>query len=283
MQDFLGKILVRRFYLNPVFIVGQGRSGTTALRKALGLHPGLLSNSYESHLISDYANIIDRYKNKGKDYIPQSTMVLENDLLKSVRKQIFESVFGNSYGFRKLFYYIRAGKKRVSKLNNWVASIFPDIDQYQGLLHLYPGAKFIYITRNPIWQINSSMKHSCFSGADFKIYCDEWVQHVKKYNFLLKSDNALTVKHSELIKQPRIVLEQIFNLIPIEYSQEPLNFLKGTLVHSLNFDTKEEETKQYFMNRENPWERWPEEFKNILVEKCGVLMSELGYSVEDKF
>lgn len=76
MFNIISRLITQNFFNKPIFVVGQGRSGTTALINAIGTHPQVLSVGFESPMISDIGNIV--YKNKKKMLALKTYLVKEN-------------------------------------------------------------------------------------------------------------------------------------------------------------------------------------------------------------
>ena len=91
MFNYLGKSLTRRFFHHPIFIVGDSRSGTSALLQALGKHPLILSMPGEAPLITSIggmAHLFEFADDITKGYYLQSLKFTKTYLYRNLRRRL---------------------------------------------------------------------------------------------------------------------------------------------------------------------------------------------------
>ena len=165
MKAVLGKLLTRQFFYRPIFVVGDGRSGTSVLLQALGKHPLILSTPGEAPLITSVADIVHllEYAQKPtRQYYAKSLRFTKSYLYDNLRRMCFEIAMGEAYGFKLCMTYPNCHFTSLVRKRYWCAKTFPPENIMKGLLKLYPSAKLIYILRNGIEVVQSKMRFHGF-------------------------------------------------------------------------------------------------------------------------
>ena len=159
----------------PVFILGQGRSGTTLLGKVLGLHPDLcFLNEPKAlwHAATGQDDLIGTYSDTPGRYVMDESDVTPNNTQRLQRAYCMVSTL--------------TGRRRV-------------LDKYPELLFrhafvsaVFPQAKKIIMFRDP-WQIAGSI--AAWSAKHGDPQDDWWGRHGRKWRLLcdevLRPDPAL--------------------------------------------------------------------------------------------
>jgi hypothetical protein len=280
LKTNLGQILVKRFIDRPVFVVGCGRSGTTALVKALGQHPWILSQEYEAPLYEHIGTIAYRYSQGEKmDYI-RSTVQLPSDSLRDkLRRLCFEVAWGESWGLRSNFHSMRRSPKGFLSRRFWLIKAFPPEKEALGLLWLFPQAKFLYIYRNGIDVLASMLRHSSFKPLGFEALCSFWADRVVQYRYLTEWDRALTLRQEDFLNSPDEELRKIYDFLEIAPDSGPVDYAKSTLEHPLGQATQKVNPKRVINQRQPAHQDWSEEQKTTFRSICGDAMEELGYTI----
>ena len=283
-MNYFKKILVGKFLENPIIIIGHGRSGTTALQKALMQHQQIVGTEFESPMIFRFAflNSLFHFQDNSKnEYYQVSTQIKEKYFNFYLKKLIFESVFGYNFGFKRFRWLLR--KKHIKFLNIkfWVAKSFPNMNEAKSLQKIFPNIKYIYIYRNAIDVINSAQKTMWFKEKDFTELCKSWAHSVNKYEYLMNYPYSLCIKQDDLVSDPQKTLKDIQKFLNLNYSEIPSDFIKNNIIHPLdNLDTiKTKNTKYYFQKREPAFLNWSENQKNIFKKYCKESMLKLNYTV----
>ncbi len=281
MRDFLGKMLTKSFFDNPLVVVGAGRSGTSVLLQALGQHPLILSMPGEAPFITTTAGgayLLEYAENTR--YYEQSIKVSKEYLFDVLRRLSFEVAAGRHYGLKIVLNCIRGGDLYLLRKRYWCVKTFPGPDTSKGLLKLYGKAKFIYIIRNGCDVVQSMSKFSGFCQQSFEKNCKDWTDSVKKYRYLLDHESSIVIHHERLIEKPAEVFSSIFAFIGIGYHDKPAHFIQSTLVHPLNKPTqKGVDVKGILSKRKLSYEDWSLEQREAFKEICGSAMKEVGYEV----
>lgn len=283
MLDLPGKLLTRKFHDNPIFVVGAGRSGTSALLNALGAHPLIFSVGGESPFLSHIGRLTYPFeftRSREQEYNLKTLRVSKDDLYQLFRQLSFKSAMGKHYGLRTLLESLVASRGGLLKTEYWCAKVYPDCDEYQGLIKIYPEAKFVYIVRNGCDVVNSRSHFPPIQHQAFHIHCENWVKLVEKYAYLADMPQAIQVHHETMTTDPEKMFRRIFSFVGIDYDDGPTSLTKSVIVHPLDQPTQEVgNVKNLFKERPPAHADWTEEQKRTFKEICGEAMSSLGYDI----
>lgn len=277
----LGESITRKIYFNPIFIIGQGRSGTTALLESLFQHPNILGKPIESPLIHRIGHLVFDFEyHERKEYYKTSLQMPLNTLYMRLRNLCFESVFGKNYGLKFIASCIKHNGFEFFNKRHWIAKAFPDFDDYRGLSMLYPNAKFIYISRVGYDQIFSSIKFPKHSGKSFIFYCQSWRNFVEKYAYALNCKNTMHIKYEDFKENPSETFQAIYKFLGVDFSAKPIEYQNKNLIHSLDVSTvNNTDVKKILSEREPAYKKWNEEEKEIFKKICGEAMQKLSYKI----
>lgn len=282
MRDRIGELVTRRCILHPVFVVGAGRSGTSILLKALGLHPLILPTWGEASLIGLFAAFGEALEfSDSKDYHAKNLNVPKDYLYQHLRRLCFEYVMGPHYGLGDTT--VRAlirDSISIRQKRHWCAKTFPQVSEYGGLLQLYPGVKFIYIIRNGINVVHSRTEYHGFRHLDFETQCQAWAEAIDIFHFLVTAEAALEVRHERLVADPEGFFHDVFGFVGVDYHEEPVSFVRNNMVVQMDGRSKAGvEVRQVFESRKPPYESWTPEQRAAFKDVAGDAMRKVGYEI----
>jgi len=207
-----------------LFIVGAAKCGTTSLYEYLDNHPEIyMSSVKEPHFFSDAES------SNPFDYLPPVDG--EKYHKKIVRdEKVYLSLFSAAADFP-----VR-GEGSVSYL--------PDLNAASKIYAFNPDAKIIAILRNPVERAFSHFKANCMIGTamfpndfykeiitDWNLEGKKWgvkgrlyvelgfyTEQLAKYSNLFAKGNILILNFSEFKKDPRLVMDKVFNFLNVENS-----------------------------------------------------------------
>ncbi len=281
MKDKIGALLTRNFILNPLFVVGIGRSGTSVLLRALGLHPLVFSSKGEAPLIRRFGALVEPLEfSDERDYYCESMNVSKEYLYDYLRRLCFEYVVGPHYGLDRITEELKRRDLSVLRKRRWCAKTFPTIEEYRGLTRLYPGIKLVYIVRNGLEVVHSRTRFHGFRDRDFESHCQTWVDSVDVFSYLANEDCAIQVRHEQLVTDPERLLRQVFDFADIGYHQAPVDFVRTTIMIPLDEPTQSSvDVRGVFDARKPPYENWAPEQRATFRRIAGAAMDSLGYEV----
>ncbi len=278
-----------RYYHHPIFVIGTGRSGTTVLLEALGAHPKVLAAWGEAPLIRDYGRLAHEFTADGTNgaYLRATSRLSGRRYLAMLRRLAFETTFGRDGG---LYMRCRANAERLVKyrksplhlrmISHWCAKTFPDEQSSQGLLAMYPQARFLWIVRNGLAVVYSRTRFRGFKSIDFAKQCQTWATSIDRYSWVSRTGRALELRHEDLVSDPDAFFTRVHEFLGLRTHPGPARFAKSTLIHPLDKKTQTRaDVKQALEQRETGWMRWNDEEKQTFREICGQAMGTLGYPV----
>jgi len=285
MFDLIGRRLSSRFIENPIFIVGGSRSGTIALLKAMGRHKNILAAPTEDPFITDVGRMsleLEFFSNKEKQYYLRTLRVSFDYIHQALRRLALESAFGPHYGLRQCIREMVKERTNILNKRQWCTKTFPGQNTADGLMRLYPNAKFIWILRNGISVVHSRTKFPEFRDLSFKEHCVHWAESIKRFSYLSKMSQATIVKQEEFASEPEVVFRRIFSDLGLKYDSGPTEFSLTHHVHPLSSEstTKGVDVKKVLSERPPAYADWSDEWKSVFKKVCGEAMDIAGYEIE---
>ncbi len=267
--------------INPVFIVGAPRSGTTALGRALSNHSDFWT-SEETHILywlfgnGRLADEFDRWKTRRAS----PTWFQAQD----VGWEEFLEHLG--LGFNALFTGRSWGRRWVDHTPYYVLMI--DV-----LAPMFPGARFVHILRD-----GRSVVHSMINVAvtladrerdqmrsgdflpewtnDFREACKTWrtcaeaaLSASSRY-----TDRCLTIRHDRLSADAHESFRAILAFLEADYEPRPANYWRSNRINS-SFNRGAGSTQ---IEGARSWAKWTRDERRTFVEECGELLIALGFA-----
>lgn len=279
----LSKLLSRKYSMNPIFVVGSYRSGTSILLQALGKHPYIMSAKGEAPLISFSGEYISAFESSDpvqNKYLNVSNKISKDYIYDYHRRLNFEISFGNNYGIRQNLKSLINNKYKFLNKKFWSAKVFPDQNSYRGLEFLYPNVKFVYIVRNGIDVVESRRHFAGFKHESFESHCLNWVRDCQKFRYLESSHNAVHVYYEQLLENSELFFDNIFDSLSISKSIEPSQYSRENLIHPLDQgDKRGVDAINILKSRAQPYEGWSDEEKSTFLNICTDEMKYHGYTI----
>lgn len=244
------------------FIGGVGRSGTTALRKSLGLHPALDYNGQENNILSDVIHAA-----RVNCTLPdrQTAMVVNQ----SEYDRIFERALN------ELLWRERAQKAnqiRTAAFDPW-----PGFLEY--LFQVFPNSKMLYLVRNGIEVVASRQLFEPFQVSPFEKHCEIWFRAHKVVRWGQdKPQQFRLVRHEWLgdADKLRQVLFELYEWLGIAWHDAPLQNLLAERYHPTHHPQETADTPEARAER---WKFWTDAERASFETICGDAMRGFGYSI----
>jgi len=222
--------------LDPIFVVGSPRSGTTILARSLGEHSALWASD-ESHFLARLVEAAEDVYASGLEGHRQSWLWAQ-----SVGRAEFISWLVT--GVNALF-TSRSGGRR------WIDHTPYYLDIAETLVEVFPEARFIHVLRDGR-RVVHSMLHLLDRprfvvgrrrsggprlgrwGEDFRAACRLWSSSVQAATRFVGQhpERARTVVHERLVADPEPAFEELFDFIGVESEASPLEVFRSTLINS---------------------------------------------------
>lgn len=277
----VGSLAVRNVLEHPVFVIGCGRSGTTALCRSLGRHPEIAMAGAEAPLHQHLGTIAYEYLlGNDHEYYQRATKIERARLEDSLRRMAFQAVWGEDYGLS-----LRASRRLVGEsawsgsARRWGAKAFPDQRQAEGLGALFPDARFVHIYRNGIDVVQSMAKVGAFQRLSFAERCEFWAVRVHRYAYLNDWDRAVVVRFDDFVEDPVLVFEGVVRHAGLTPNPAPAQFAASRTIRPLGGADEKSSPKDVLRSRPPAYRDWTTEQRDIFATICGREMAILGYSI----
>jgi hypothetical protein len=250
--------------------------------RSIGLHPHVLPAEGEAPLIRRFGTLVHSIEHsEERDYDIPSMNVSRRYLYSHLRRLCFEYVMGPHYGFAKLKAEARFRRDiHVLGKHRWCAKTFPTLQEYQGLLQLFPGIKLVYIIRNGLDVVHSRTKFHGFRHLDFSSHCQTWAESIRAFRYLVDLEHAMQVRHEELVTDPASLFTKVFDFLGLPYHERPVSFVTSNQVIPLDQPTQAGvDVRAVFEARKPPYEAWTDEHRATFKAIAGEAMSESGYQI----
>lgn len=249
--------------MEPVFIVGVPRSGTTLLRVILDSHPNLAVGPECPWIAGNYGDLVS-FRHLFESLISNNSGPVEN--LNGVNQTTVASALGIAINEILLAYAHNNGKKR------WLEKTPDNIAFVPFLNTIFPNAKYIHIIRDGRDVASSSYNsrhkwgtHINCNGERIEntlLNClkrwDLWVTQFQQWTNELNL-NVHEFKYEELIDNPRDIIAAILEFLDEPWSDNVLNYLDHE--HDLpshEMGTQDVVTKKQFSKESMG--RWKKQF-----------------------
>ena len=285
MLDCLGKLASARFLERPIFIVGGSRSGTIVLLKAMGRHARILSTPSEDPFITDVGGMVHSLEfcsEVEKRYYLETLRISHDYIYEALRRLALESALGPHYGLKKLTKLAVIKKVNPLAKHYWCTKTFPGKNVAQGLMQLYPEARFIWILRNGVNVVHSRRQFPAFRDLPFEEHCRHWADSIDRFSYLLEFPGTVVVHQEELVDDPDQVFRRIFEAFRIDYHPGPTEYALTHHVHPLGDEstTKGVDIKKTLSERPPAYQDWTQEQMRMFKDICGQAMQLAGYEEE---
>ncbi|MFC1778143.1 sulfotransferase [Pseudomonadota bacterium] len=203
---------IRQGEEQPIFICGMFRSGSTLVEQMLASHPLVTAGGERDSFI--------RELNQPKAPYPDSLDGLGKESLHKIADRYLSQS-------RKLFPQAQ-----------YLTDKRPDNFLYLGLIKtLFPTAKIIYTTRNPLDNCLSVYFVRLGPAMNYAVNLDHIAHYYDQQSRLLQhwqsifEDDLYVADYDEIIRQPRVGVEGILNYLGLDWHDDCLNFhrLKNTV------------------------------------------------------
>lgn len=278
----LARVRHAAFLDRPAFVVACGRSGSTALCRALGTHSQVLMPPTESPLIHTFGRTAHTYGCGTSRYCEQHVAIPAPRLRRRLRRLCLDSALGVSLGVQHMAKE-GSGLREIlgarRRLRRWGAKVFPDRNAAEGLLWLFPEARFVYLVRDGRDVVRSMSRFGSFKEMDFEGRCRFWADNARKFNYLRGHPRATTVRFEDFVADPAATFDRLADHLEVDHEDGPARFASSTLVHPLDRPTSDGSPREEYASRPPAHQEWNEAEREAFREICRAPMSSLGYDI----
>jgi len=263
--------------MEPIFVIGSYRSGTSILTWSLGQHSNIfpLEETNWIYRLGVYLDCLYSMGTANGEFSNLSSMgITRSKFYRSFGKHVHSMIIENRTNYLRASLKTALKKKNslhlvdVRKLvdigefaefttedqpfaavrsktdtkNRWVDGT-PENSHFVYCLNLmFPGAKFIFLIRNPIAVANSLMNFSTVEGRienyEEEAAYNQWYTLTESCYFSLKAlgtDKILLVHHEDLVSQKEQVINQCLSFLGEEYDANCLKPFQ-VVINSSKYD-----------------------------------------------
>ena len=201
--------------LNPIFLIGFPRSGTTLLDTILRSHP-LIEVAEEQHMVEQLINSL----NQSTDGKLESIKEIENEQVIKIRKTYFKSL-----------------ESQIQNKNNtklYIDKLPLNIIYVGEIIRIFPNAKFIVSLRHPCdcvlscfmqdFELNDAMANFLNLNDAAHLYdvvMNLWSQYTSNFSI-----NYHEVKYEKLIENFESTIKSILNFLELSWDDAMLEYLR---------------------------------------------------------
>lgn len=285
---------------DPVYIIGNPRSGTSLLRLMLTCHPEVvippeghfflwLEGKYRDLSFPEAANqFIDELVETKKF----ETWGIEKSALQEIFKEYAPQSFGDAVALVYCSYGIMKGR---TEFKYWGDKNKLWKDKLNRVLNYFPNSKFIHIVRDgrdvacSFKDLSAREMHAFKYGPKMPDKIDNIAEHwatniafIRKFITTLKQDHFITIRYEDLIMSPVQTLTDITDFLQLEFSESMLNYASRNKDEKLEPD----ETMQWKLKLNDELDKSNiGKYQSLLTEQdisiferhCGELLELYGY------
>lgn len=264
--------------LQPVFIIGSPRSGTTALAWSLAQHDALWTSGESDVLFHLFAG--------GRvDQIFREAKARPHGWFRDEDVQLAEFQQALGLGLNALFSRHGKGKRWVDQtplytlMVDELAAMFPDAL----FLHiLRDGRRVVHSMINFLASRDAQLTARLRSGPflapwinDFERACEAWQRYVRiALDFTARyPDRCLTVVNEQLVADPEAGFGDILRFLQVSYQPAPAQYFQ---THRVNSSFQVDTANAMRQARPDPWEVWTPAQRAVFLHVAGSTMVRAG-------
>ena len=261
-----------------LFISGVGRSGTTALRNSLGMHPDIYYNGKENNIVQDLIAVAQK-----------------NIVMKSRNFALAVSPPTYYTAFEELILQIIWPEKKLRKSKTLLAAVNLEPHLIETLRDVFRACRVVCLVRNGIGVISSRMKYRSFQDGEFAEHCQVWLRSTRMVKWAEENPEIGRVIRQEWFSDEERVTQEfleLFQWAELPANPQPAENILARRYHptDANEQTSNEshekygqldvvERKAFELDRVDRWKSWSQQQQDYFVETCGEAMKSLGYSI----
>lgn len=212
LLEFMINTFRRKIIESPIFIGGEGRSGTTLMRAMLNCHPKIACGA-ETHFLTDqdfiklYDLLLERYSARFAEYTADPSEKV-NEMYRAMINAFYDD------------YTKKQGKIR------WADKTPYNIKVIDFLLKVYSDKiKFIHLIRDGR-DVATSMLKMEWGPNTIQEAARSWKEIIQGSRKHLGKDYYIEVKYEQLIAESDKTLKEVCNFIGERYSDKMLDYYK---------------------------------------------------------
>ena len=250
----------------PILVSGVGRSGTTALRLSLGLHPKIVYNMAENNIVMDL--LATGLRNCTYPSRKASMQMSQRKYDKTFRNTLLSVLFPQPAPFRPL-------------PKAWMAHSDITLPLAGYLRQLFPALRIVYIVRNGIEVVSSRMLFEGFKDRPFEWQCEVWGKAAEMIRWGTTQDHFFLIRHEDLLSQNTSsrVLDNLWTFLGLKPEQRCADALRNQRYHPTKSPLEAAAAEDNLQTRAQRWQFWSEAERQCFTAHCAEAMTFLGYDL----
>jgi hypothetical protein len=261
---------------NYLFLIAVGRSGTTALRKSLGLHPNLCYNGRENNLLGDLVEtaLVNCTKPDRKTALTVSPQAYQ----RAFERLAKDIVWSECDAARAEIHFASFGIPPT--IENERVRAYADL-----MLELFPETRVLHLVRDGIQVVASRQLFEHFRNMPFEEHCKRWARTFEWNKWGQQHPDAYRLVRYEWFADKaalRAQLAQIFEWLQIPWHDAPLQHLWSEQYHPTQHPEEAKTTERRERRiemRSQRWQFWTDEQRATFEQLCGEAMRGFGYAI----
>lgn len=248
-----------------VLLTAVGRSGTNAVRRALGRHPAIDSTGCENNVINDVLDTARR-----------------NCTVRSrrVTMRVGQSVYRRQ--FRDLILNLLWPHPRPDRPGALLAfsDLHPDNADFLG--QLFPGARTVVLVRNGVEVVASRMLYQGFRHRSFEHHCMRWSAGVEIARWARLRPGAHVVRHEALLERDaaELAFGELLHACGLPIAPACVDSLfEEPHIHPTVAPHEGKHLRNDLAGRARRALSWSADQRRTFTRICGPAMRELGYDL----
>jgi hypothetical protein len=252
-----------------VVLSGVGRSGTFALRDALGRHPQVHSTGSENNILYDLLSAAHR-----------NCTIDARRIAMQVDQATYDRLFHD------LILNLLWPEPRPELPRQLLAfsNLLPDRARY--LCRLFPGrpgaarARIVYLVRNGIEVVSSRLRFGKFVELPFRQHCEVWARSVEMAEWGRDRDDFLLLRHEHLLEAETLAesLQRFWTFAGLPAEPKIYERLLNVCYHPTSAENASAPAET-LRTRADRWRDWTDEQRLTFSVVCADAMRYWGYEM----
>jgi len=256
---------------SPIFICGAARSGTSLLTDAINHSLKNFITDFKADYCGEgfFIDILQKINALVDEFYEHNKVELtENTLISKIPKlKLYQNL---AFVVKSLCQEVYLNKRWTDKTPTASA-----IANLPFVAELWPDAKFVYIQRRGLENINSRLKK--FPQLDFYAHCLDWrlcIANWIKVKDNLVPGNIIEIEHYNIVNKP----EEVSNLLAdfLLLDKEPITHAFKNIFPQLT-------NQEGYKNLSIHTVPWSEAQKDCFLEICAEIMWQNNYSLDESY
>lgn len=209
--------------IDPVFVVGCPRSGTTLLATILGRHSKLAS-APETYFVSQIAAALNDPRTQIED-LSRLRGIADLEISTSAVKEMMET-----RSPQKAYAIMAREFTRAQNKDAFIEKTPEHLIYWRQILSFFPNAKFVVLVRDGRDVVLSLNKAQFSSNIPVRHGAQKWNQYARAHQSLIAgaAERTLQIKYEDLVRDSETVIRALCLFIGIEFEETMLDSRLGS-------------------------------------------------------